>query len=68
MADPRVREVGRLADIDGMAVAVCTEGDRVRLEVGMSVAVLGTAQLEQFAQVLVRAAWLAGTQEGEPTW
>jgi hypothetical protein len=58
MAD--IREIGVVRDIDGFSVSVCTEGGRIRLEVGSSVVVLDEAAAEEFARLFVAAAWEAG--------
>lgn len=61
---PDIHEVGRVDDIDGLAIIVIAERDRIRLEVGTSVAVLDQPGAEDFARLLVAAAREAGRQAG----
>jgi hypothetical protein len=68
---PDVREVGHVSDIDGLTISICTEGDRVRLEVGSSVALLDQDGTEEFGRVLISACWDAAQHrapKGRPTW
>lgn len=59
---PNVQLAGSVQDIDGQAVSVSTEGDRIRLQVGTSTAVFGMLEFEDFAQVLIAAIWATERQ------
>ena len=56
MPDPYVRELGRVQDIDGIPVTVGVDYDCVTI----SGARLTTGTCEEFARLLVAAAWQAG--------
>lgn len=58
MADPYVRQIGRLSDADGVLVAVGVDYDLITLA-GRR---LTAAQVEELAQLLVRATWEAARQ------
>jgi hypothetical protein len=65
MPEPReVREIGRVADIDGFDITLCTEGGRVRIETGTDLIVLDAQASEEFARLFVSAFWQAAEQAG----
>jgi hypothetical protein len=55
MADPFVRELGRVEDIDGAALAVGVDYDTVSIGGHR----LASAQLEEFARLFIAAHWQA---------
>ena len=59
---PDIRKVGQVEDIDGLRITLRTQGDRVRLEVGASTALLDEARAEVFAGLFISACWQAGEQ------
>jgi hypothetical protein len=63
MADPYVREIGIVTDMDGFAVRVGVDYDSVTLKASSlpgPFARLTQAQAEEFAQLFVSACWQAG--------
>ena len=68
MSDPHVREIGRVADELGVSVRIGVHHDTVSVGMGHSaqLAYLTAAQAEEFAQLFVRACWLAARQDGAP--
>ena len=71
MADPYVREIGRLTEIDGMYVSIGVDYDSVTVQVGGVKATLTQPHAEEFAQLFVSACWQAGAQArqmAEETW
>ena len=62
MADPYVREIGRLTEIDGMYVSIGVDYDSVTVQVGGVKATLTQPHAEEFAQLFVSACWQAGAQ------
>ncbi|MCW2898845.1 MAG: hypothetical protein JWO67_1110 [Streptosporangiaceae bacterium] len=66
MADPYVREVGHVVDMDGVYVTLGVDYDAVTLKGGLSRiagARFNAAQAEEFAQLFVSAVWQAGQQK-----
>lgn len=61
MGDPQVFEVGSVVPMDGTAIRVGVSHDAVWV-VG-SGGLLNRQQAETFAQLYVRACWLAGQQD-----
>jgi hypothetical protein len=60
-SDPYVREVGRLAGVDGSTVTVGVNYDSVSIGAGRGlVAQLTRTQAEEFAHLFVAACWEAG--------
>jgi hypothetical protein len=71
MSDPHVREVGRIDwEIDdgvaGIPLQVGVDYDTVTIGSGETTWRLSASQLEEFAQLLVRACWEAARQGGAP--
>ncbi len=57
MADPYVRCLGAVEDIDGLAISVGVDYDAVTVGLWR----LTSGQAEEFAQLFVSACWEAGT-------
>jgi hypothetical protein len=63
MADPYVREIGRVVlDMDA-PVRVGVDYDAISLRIGDRLCTLAQAQAEEFAQLFVSAVWQAGQQK-----
>ena len=60
MPDPMVREIGRVADIDGDPTIIGVDYDAVIIEPLVQQARLAGAQLEEFAKLFVSACAAAG--------
>jgi hypothetical protein len=60
MSDPHVRTIGTVTDFDGMCMTVMVDYDHVRI---LGDASLSIAEVEQFAQLVVRATWVAAQCE-----
>jgi|SRR5580704_6817015 hypothetical protein len=65
MADPRVRPVGTLYDLDGLPVEVGIDHDAVTIKAGETLIRLDSSANEEFAQLYVSAVWQAARQAGE---
>jgi hypothetical protein len=65
MADPRVREVGQVDDMDGMPVKVGVDYDAVTIQARGAPIRFQSAAAEEFAQLYVSACWQAARQAGE---
>ena len=68
MPDPYVREIGRISDAGGFPLPVGIHRRSVIIgdpQEGTSWA-LNASEVEEFAQLLVRACWVAARQDGEP--
>ena len=63
MADPYVREIGRVRDLDDCTVIVGVDYGSVYL-ITAGVRRLTQAQAREFAQLFVAAVWQAGAQQG----
>jgi hypothetical protein len=65
MADPQVREIGRLADGDGAPIVVGVDYGWVTVQCGGgSPGRLHPAAMMEFARLFGRACYVAGLQEG----
>jgi hypothetical protein len=64
VADPYVRELGRVQDIDGIPVTVGVDYDCVTI----SSARLTGAALEEFARLLFAAVWQAAANTVVAAW
>ena len=66
MADPRVREVGRMTDLDGMPVVIGVDYDSVTIHAGEFVSGGGirleSVQADEFASLFVAGCWQAAAQ------
>ena len=66
MADPRVRELGRMTSLDGMPVVIGVDYDSVTIHAGEFVSGGGIrlecVQAEEFARLFVASCWLAAAQ------
>jgi hypothetical protein len=59
MSDRYVREIGHVQGLDGLTIRVGVDYDHVTISAGARVH-LNDAQAETFAQLFVRAVWVAG--------
>jgi hypothetical protein len=64
VADPYVRELGRVQDIDGIPVTVGVDYDCVTI----SGARLTGAALEEFARLFIAAHWQAAANAAAAAW
>jgi hypothetical protein len=64
MADPYVREVGTVTDMDGVPVVIGVDYDAVTIGSAALPACFTQAQAEEFAQLFISAVWQAGAQQG----
>jgi hypothetical protein len=65
MADPRVRPVGTLYDLDGMPVEVGIDHDAVTIKAAGTPIRLDSSANEVFAEYYLSACWQAARQAGE---
>lgn len=64
MADPYVRGIGELFDLDEHSVKVGVDYDSITIGAGWVEIRFSQAQAEEFAQLFVSAVWQAGHQAG----
>jgi hypothetical protein len=65
MADPRVRFVGQVEDMDGMPVKVGVDYDAVTIQAHGTPIRFQSAAAGEFAQLYLSACWQAARQAGE---